>query len=152
MAFSNAGKYRLLAVDDDQNSAELIVRTALRCGYESFPAHDAKTLRDIVPHWRPNIITLDLSLPDVDGFELISSLKSVEFTGELLIISGQPEWFRKQAAQFAAISGLRVTAHLPKPIEVAELRDLLTTMKAGLFLTLLNQFAPRADTPQKMKA
>jgi CheY-like chemotaxis protein len=152
MAFSSAGKYRLLAVDDVQDAAELIVRTALRCGYESLPALDAKTLRDILPHWRPNIITLDLCLPDVDGFELISSLKSVEFKGELLIISGQPEWFRKQAVQFASISGLRVTAHLPKPIDVAELRDLLTTMKANLSLTTLNQFGSKADTPQKLKA
>jgi CheY-like chemotaxis protein len=62
MAFSNAGKYRLLAVDDDQDSAELIVRKALRSGYQSFPADDAKTLRESVPHWRPNIITLDLCL------------------------------------------------------------------------------------------
>ena len=152
MAFSNTGKYRLLAVDDDKDNAELIARTALRCGYESFPVYDAKTLREIIPHWRPHLITLDLCLPDVKGFEVISTLKAVEFKGELLLISGRSDSFREQAAKFAAVSGLRVVGHMGKPIQLTELRDMLTTVKARLFLSLLNQFGPKAENPQKAKA
>src|SRR5215212_8749518 len=106
MALSNAGKYRLLVVDDDKDNAELIVRIALRCGYESFPVYNAKTLREIIPHWQPHVISFDLGLPDVEGFELLSALKAVHFEGELIIISGRHEGYRKQAAQFASLSGL----------------------------------------------
>ena len=137
MGEGNAVKYRLLVVDDDKDNAELIVRTALRCGYESFPVYNARTLREIIPHWQPHIISFDLGLPDVEGFELLSALKSVQYSGELIIISGQPEWFRNRAAQFASLSGLRVTANLEKPINVGQLRDLLTTAKANMFLSLL---------------
>jgi CheY-like chemotaxis protein len=151
MASSNTGNYRLLAVDDDKDNAELIVRNALRCGYECFPVHDARTLREIIPHWRPHVITLDLSLPDVEGFEAISALKAVQFAGDLIIISGQPEWYRKQAAQFAAISGLRVTADLGKPIQIAELRELLASIKAGLFVTLLNQLGAKPPISPRAK-
>jgi CheY-like chemotaxis protein len=152
MAQSNAGKYRLLVVDDEKDNAELIVRTALRCGYESFPVYYARTLREIIPHWQPHVISFDLGLPDVEGFELLSALKSVQYSGELIIISGQPEWFRKRAAQFASLSGLRVTANLEKPIDVAQLRDLLTTTKASLFLSLLKLRPSSSKSDEKAKA
>jgi CheY-like chemotaxis protein len=150
MASSNTGKYRLLAVDDDKDSAELIVRNALRCGYECFPVYDARTLREIIPHWRPHVITLDLCLPDVEKFETISILQGVQFAGDLIIISGQSGEYRKQAAEFALSGGLRVTADLPKPIQIAELRDVLANIKAGLFSALLDQYAARPPhTPAK---
>jgi CheY-like chemotaxis protein len=128
MAQPNIGKYRLLVVDGDKDNAELIVRTALRCGYESFPVSNARTLREIIPHWQPHVICFDLGLPDVEGFELLSALKAVNYAGEIIIISGQPEWFRNRAAQYASLSGLRVTANLEKPIDVTQLRDLLSTV------------------------
>jgi CheY-like chemotaxis protein len=143
MASSNGGKYRLLAVDDDKDSTELIVRNALRCGYECFSVYDARTLHEIVPHWRPHVITLDLCLPDVKRFETISMLNAAQFSGDLIIISGQPDWYRREAADFAVHGGLRVTADLPKPIRIAELRNVLNNIKAGLLQSLLDQFRSR---------
>src|SRR6185503_6220323 len=140
MASSNTGKYRLLAVDDDKDSAELIVRNALRCGYECFPVYDARTLREIIPHWRPHVITLDLCLPDAEQFETILTLQSVQFTGDLIIVSGQTDAYRKEAAEFGARGGLRVTADLPKPVQIVELRKVLDTIKSGLFSTMLEQY------------
>jgi two-component system chemotaxis response regulator CheY len=145
MASSNGGKYRLLAVDDDKDSTELVVRNALRCGYECFSVYDAYTLGEIIPHWRPHVITLDLCLPDVKRFETISMLNAARFSGDLIIISGQPDWYRREAGDFALHSGLRVTADLPKPVQIAELRKVLITIKAGLLQTLLDQY--RAKTP-----
>src|SRR5215510_15122583 len=131
MPTSNTGKYRLLAVDDDKDSTDLIVRNALRCGYECFSVHDAHALREIIPHWRPHVITLDLCLPDVERFETILILQSVRFTGDLIIISGQTDAYRKEAAEFATRGGLRVVADLPKPIQIAQLRNVLTGIKDG---------------------
>jgi CheY-like chemotaxis protein len=152
MASSNTGKYRLLAVDDDKDSAELIVRNALRCGYECFAVYDAHTLREIIPHWRPHVIALDLCLPDVKRFETISMLDAVRFSGDLVIISGQPDWYRREAADFAVHAGLRVTADLPKPVQIAELRKVLTNIKAGLLQSLLDQYRSRLpDSPYPPK-
>jgi DNA-binding response OmpR family regulator len=108
MAVSNTGKYRLLSIDDDKANAELIVRTALKCGYEAFPVYNARTAREAVSHWRPHVITIDLGLPDSEGFELFSGFQSLDFRGEVVIISGQEELFRQRAARFAALSGLNI--------------------------------------------
>lgn len=144
MASSNGGKYRLLAVDDDKNSTDLIVRNALRCGYECFSVYDAHSLRGIIPHWRPHVITLDLCLPDAKRFQTISILNAVQFSGDVIIVSGQPDWYRREAADFALHSGLRVTADLPKPIQIAELRRVLDTIKGGLLQTLLDQYSAKS--------
>jgi two-component system, chemotaxis family, chemotaxis protein CheY len=147
MATEPTRRYRLLAVEDDSDSAALIVRVALKCGYEAFPIADARSLRETISRWRPDVITLDLCLPDVDGLEVLSSLNSVEFGGRLIIISGQPDWFRNQATRLAFAQGLRVTAQMSKPIHLEQLRELLTTIKASLLLSM-NHLASGADAVQ----
>jgi DNA-binding response OmpR family regulator len=138
------GHYRLLAVDDDDNSSELVVRVALKCGFEAFPIADARSLREAISRWRPDVITLDLCLPDVDGLEVLTSLKSVDFTGMLVVISGQPDWFRNQAVRLAFAHGLRVPAQMSKPIQLDLLRELLATIKASLLLSLPNNLRSAA--------
>ena len=70
-----ANRLRLLAVDDDDNSGELVVRTALRCGYEAFAILDAEVLAETVNDWQPHVVTLDLCMPGLDGLEIIWRLK-----------------------------------------------------------------------------
>jgi len=140
---SDPGRFRLLAVDDSDDCSELVVRIARKCGYETLAVADARALLETISRWQPDVITLDLCLPEVDGFEIILSLKSVQFTGQVIIISGQPEWLRNQAAGLACASGLRVPAHMSKPVELDQLRELLTTIKASLSLSLLNEVAER---------
>ena len=67
----------------------------------------------------------------------------MQFAGDLIIISGQSDEYRRQAAEFALSGGLRVTADLPKPIQIAELRDVLANIKDGLFRSLLDQYGVR---------
>jgi len=140
MGHQSVGQHRLLAVDDNHDCTELIVRTALKCGYEAFSVADARSLRETISHWRPHVITLDLCLPDVDGFEILASLKMAQFSGLLIIVSGQPEWLRDQAVKLASDDGLKVLTQMSKPIQLGALRELLTTIKASLFLPAVEQF------------
>lgn len=151
MAHANTlGHYRLLAVDDNADCSGLIVRTAVKCGYEAVPVADARSLRETIAHWRPHVITLDLCLPDVDGFEVLLSLKTLQFTGQLIVVSAQPEWIRNQAANLACANGLKVPAHMSKPVHLDQLRELLTTIKASLFLSLLNKFGTASATRRQV--
>src|SRR5258705_7726979 len=138
---SATGQFRLLAIDDNDDCSELIVRVARKCGYEASAVVDARSLRETLSRSQPHVITLDLCLPDVDGFEVIPSLKEAQFAGQVIIISGQPEWLRNQAANLACANGLRVPAHMSKPLQLDQLRELLTTIKASLSLSLLNEVA-----------
>ena len=60
----------MLVVDDEQAIAELVA-TALRYeGFEPSTAADGRAALDAVESFRPDLIVLDVMLPDLDGFEV----------------------------------------------------------------------------------
>jgi two-component system, chemotaxis family, chemotaxis protein CheY len=122
------GAKRLLAVDDNSDSAELIARVAVKCGYEARSVTDPSSLGDMLHSWKPQVLTLDLCMPEEDGISLLSLLKSAGFAGSLIIISGQDDWFRKTASRLASARGLNVAQDLPKPVDLKALREVLTEL------------------------
>ena len=68
---------RLLAVDDNSDSAELIVRVASKCGYEARPMTDLRPLRSVLEEWKPHVLTLDLVMPQEDGIAILSTSKGL---------------------------------------------------------------------------
>ena len=121
-------KGRLLAVDDNSDSAELIARVAIKCGYEAQSIADPRSLQQILNKWKPEILTLDLCMPQEDGVGLLSLLEESGFEGQLVIISGQDDWIRKTARRLAAARGLKVADDMGKPVNLKELRQLLTNL------------------------
>lgn len=125
---ASAEKTRLLAVDDNSDSAELIARVASRCGYEAQWMDDPRALVGRIALWRPEIVTLDLCMPQEDGVRLLALLSESGFGGKLVIISGQDDWMRKMARRLALAHGLEVVEDLGKPVDLADLRKLLSRL------------------------
>jgi CheY-like chemotaxis protein len=126
-----ANSRRLLAVDDNPDSAELIARVASKLGYETRSIVEPRQLPQILGEWQPDVLTLDLCMPEEDGVNVLSMLKKNGFTGRVIIISGQDTWLRKTAARLAEAHGLTVVDDLSKPVELKSLRDLLLNLKAA---------------------
>jgi CheY-like chemotaxis protein len=124
-------KSRLLAVDDNSDSAELIARVAAKCGYDARSMTDPSALERVLDEWKPQVLTLDLCMPEEDGISVLSLLTRSGFSGHLLIISGQDEWFRKTASRLASARGLNVADDLCKPVDLKALRELLTQLANG---------------------
>lgn len=122
---------RLLAIDDHADSAELIARVAAKLGYDSRAAASPAELRDKLVSWQPDILTLDLCMPEEDGLGVFSLLQQQGFGGRIVIISGHDEWLRRAAGRLAWAKGLNIVGNLSKPIDLKTLRGLL----AGLELT-----------------
>jgi two-component system chemotaxis response regulator CheB len=124
-------KGRLLAVDDSADSADLVARIAARCGFEAQATSDPTRVRALVMSWKPEVLTLDLCMPEADGIDLLSVLAESGFDGLLVIISGQDGWFRKAASRLAETRGLKVVDDFQKPVDIAALRQLLSRLKQG---------------------
>jgi Response regulator containing CheY-like receiver domain and AraC-type DNA-binding domain len=117
---------RLLAVDDDAASAELIVRVAERCGYEAFATSDPRGVINLVAALRPDVMSVDISMPHVDAVELFRLLAERGFAGEIIIVSGQDRStleFTRNAAELLGLS--RPHIH-QKPLDFARMRETLT--------------------------
>lgn len=67
---------RILVVDDEPHITEL-VSTALRYeGFETEVAGDGRSALQLVPDWNPDLVVLDVMLPDLDGFAVQRRLRA----------------------------------------------------------------------------
>jgi two-component system, chemotaxis family, chemotaxis protein CheY len=121
-------RLRLLVVEDDTDAAELVLRVASRCGYDAVSLAEMSTLEGVLRNLQPDVLTLDLCMPQMDGIEVLSRLKALGFKGHLIIISGQDGWLRKQARDLALTRGLNVADEMGKPLDLNALRSLLTRL------------------------
>ena len=77
---------RILIVEDEPDIANLIRRYLARAGYEVLTAPDAATALQIARERPLDLITLDVILPDADGFTLLEWLKSDPRTAAIPVI------------------------------------------------------------------
>ena len=131
MNLTSASKGRLLAVDDNSDSATLIARVAAKCGYDARSLTDSSSLARVLHEWKPQVLTLDLCMPEEDGISVLSLLTQSGFSGHVVIISGQDEWFRKTASRLASARGLNVADDLCKPVDLKTLREVLAKLAEG---------------------
>jgi CheY-like chemotaxis protein len=116
---------RLLAVDDDASSAELIVRVAERCGYEAFATSDSRGVVSLARALNPDIMAVDINMPNIDAVGLFRLLADARYTGRILIVSGEDEAVLKATQARAEQMGLAVPYVQQKPLDFEKLRQML---------------------------
>lgn len=116
---------RLLAVDDDAASAELIVRVAERCGYEAFATSDSRGVINLVAALRPDVMAVDISMPHVDAIELFRLLAERAYDGQIVIVSGQDDQTLIMVQRTAELMGLQQPHIHQKPLDFGRLRETL---------------------------
>lgn len=124
----NAGNtLRLLAVDDDAASAELVVRVAERCGFEAFATSDSRGVVNLAKALNPDVMAVDICMPNIDALELFKLLAEAEYKGRILVVSGQEEQVLESARCTAVALGLSAPGVLQKPIDFKRLREMLAS-------------------------
>lgn len=67
--------YRILVVDDEMVIRQLIERHFTSKGHEVYSAADGKEAMDIVLRKKPDIMILDIKMPNMDGVEVLQALR-----------------------------------------------------------------------------
>ena len=116
---------RLLAVDDDASSAELIVRVAERCGYEAFATSDSRGALTLAKALNPDIMAVDINMPNIDAVGLFELLAAANYLGRILIVSGEDEKVLRETQAKAVALGLLAPYVQQKPLDFQKLRDML---------------------------
>jgi two-component system OmpR family response regulator len=70
------GGERLLLVDDEDNLRSMLHAALRHHGFDVHPVATGREALDAVPAVRPDLVVLDVMLPDVDGFEVCRRLRS----------------------------------------------------------------------------
>ena len=66
---------KILLVDDEPDAVEFVSRAFLRSGYKVITASDGERALELVASARPDLIVLDVGLPDIDGFEVCRRIR-----------------------------------------------------------------------------
>jgi CheY-like chemotaxis protein len=66
----------VMVVDDDPNARDLLAATVRREGYRVIEATDGEIALALAREWRPDVVTLDVLMPRMDGWAVLTALKS----------------------------------------------------------------------------
>ncbi|HBC71938.1 MAG TPA: two-component system response regulator [Coxiellaceae bacterium] len=85
--------------------------------FKVIKAYDGKSAFEILQQTIPDLIVLDLQLPDIDGFEILKKIKSDERTKAVKVVIMTALVMKEDEERIAA-SGC--DAYIPKPINTRE--------------------------------
>jgi two-component system response regulator TctD len=80
---------RLLVVEDDPSLQENLVRSLSRRGLQVTSASTASQAVSIWQSLRPDVVLLDLTLPDGDGLNVVSQVRQKGFTTPVLVLTAR---------------------------------------------------------------
>jgi CheY-like chemotaxis protein len=78
---------RVLFVEDDAGERDGYVAYLTGCDYIAMPAENGDQALTLAFSWTPDVIVLDLGLPDIDGWEVARRLKAAPQTTAIPIIA-----------------------------------------------------------------
>lgn len=108
---------KILYIDDVPNNITLIERFAKKMGYELLSAFDAKTGIEIARREQPDLILMDIRMPEMDGLEATQIIKSDVNIMHIPVIALTAE------ANYAECRRAGCDGYLPKPATRMMLRS-----------------------------
>jgi CheY-like chemotaxis protein/two-component sensor histidine kinase len=76
----------VMIVDDDPNARDLLAATVRREGYRVIEATDGETALALARDWHPDAVTLDVLMPRMDGWAVLTAFKSDPELAEIPVI------------------------------------------------------------------
>ena len=115
---------RVLVVDDDPSNLQMIAQLLRVHGASVMIAADAATALAIAPRWEPDLLVLDIGMPEKDGYQLLPELRARlgRDAGTLPAIAVTGFAATEDSAR-AFAAGFQ--AHVPKPFDMAGLCQLV---------------------------
>lgn len=117
--------YRILVVDDNDASAKTLGWTLELIGHEVALAHDAQSAMETAQSFQPNVILLDIGLPDMNGYDTCRLMRQTPDTKNSVIIA-QTGWGQEEHRRRSKEAGF--DHHLVKPIQIQMLKELLASL------------------------
>jgi two-component system, OmpR family, KDP operon response regulator KdpE len=108
-------RHKVLVVDDEPHIRRLIQAALTRADYAAVEAADARATLEQLRRERPDVVLLDLGLPDRDGLELVPLIKR-QSDATLIVVSA-----REATEEKVAALDLGADDYLTKPFDTDEL-------------------------------
>jgi CheY-like chemotaxis protein len=113
---------RILVVDDNTDGAESLAMLLQLAGHEATTVNSGPAALDAVRTFTPDVIFLDIGLPEMDGYEVARRLRrDPQFTD--LVLVALTGWGSEEDKRRSSEAGFNF--HLTKPVEAGIVEELL---------------------------
>jgi DNA-binding response OmpR family regulator len=134
---------KVLLIEDDQSIAEMISIYLSEEQYEVFCAYDGEQGKELFQVHRPDVVILDIMLPDTNGIELCKQFRSTSQV-PIMIVSAKNEVSER-------VKALTIGAddYLCKPFSMRELAARTSALLRRASMTQAPAAAPEAAPPEQ---
>jgi len=113
---------RILIVDDNRDAADALAELMRDFGHDVSTVHDGRSALESATTHRPELVLLDISMPEMDGFEVARRLREeVGLRDAILVaLSGYGGDRHRRLSREAGFDH-----HVTKPVDASKLEELL---------------------------
>ncbi len=111
----------ILIVDDSAFTRSIHKRIIEAQGYRTLEAEAGTEAVDLYGRESPDLVMVDLLLPDMDGMEVIREIRKIDPEARLVVCSTDKQRYRKQEARELGVRG-----YFSKPVDPEALAETLT--------------------------
>lgn len=120
---SGIPSYKILIVDDNHPAADSLKKLLTLKGHTAQTAYSGLSAIEAAEAFEPELILLDIGLPDISGYDVARSLRAKGFQNEIIALSGYGQKEDKENARKAGCNH-----HFTKPMGIATLDEYLMHM------------------------
>ncbi len=115
---------KILLCDDEIFARDAMAKIIKRRGFDVLVASNAEECIDLFKKKEPEVLFLDVLLPDLDGDHIHKYLKEIKKDINIYYVTGSETVFTKQNAESLGAKG-----YLSKPVDMEELSKVLEDIK-----------------------
>lgn len=104
---------KILIIDDEQEICEMLYSFLIPHNYKVFLAFNGQMGLEYFEEIKPDIVLLDLKMPDIDGMEVLKIIRKVSNT-PVVVITGHP-----QDVSDIHLADLKIEGYIEKPVSLA---------------------------------
>ena len=122
---SGERKRRVMICDDEPDFRAIVVDVVKGMGMEPVEVGRPEDFAGTYEAGAPDIVVLDIVMPNIDGLELVDWLAGAGYRGRLVLVSGYNPNYARAARTMADMKGIASVTVLQKPVSLADLRAVL---------------------------
>ena len=112
-----ASGVRILVIDDNPEVVDLLVTCLREEGYGALGALTSDEGLQLVIPYRPDLVLLDLTLPGMNGIEVLKRIRSIAPATKVIMVTGSTDPLLARE-----VLGLGALAYIDKPFDFAYLK------------------------------
>jgi two-component system cell cycle response regulator DivK len=108
---------QILVVEDNEKNMKLFRDVLHASGYRTLEAATGERAVELVFEHRPDLVLMDIQLPDIDGIEALSRLRADDRTASVPVLALTAQAMEGDRERFLAAG---FDGYLSKPVDIAE--------------------------------